>query len=143
MVRAQTQDTATAQEPGAPKTPAADRPGAPHPIGTDTQIRIARPSRNLATAMHFYVEGLGLEVLWHTTRRAPGKHDLLMVGPRGGVWHFELTHDPEQPLEPPRPSTISSSSTWGSPLARIWCAACWPPAALAWPPTIRTGTSTA
>ncbi|GGV14420.1 hypothetical protein GCM10010275_64620 [Streptomyces litmocidini] len=30
----------------------------------------------------------------------PGKHDLLMVGPPGGSRHFELTFDPEHPLEP-------------------------------------------
>ncbi|MDT0546542.1 MULTISPECIES: VOC family protein [Streptomyces] len=77
-------------EPGLPKPP----------LGTDTRIRIARPSRDLAAAMRFYVEGLGLDVLWRTTEHAPGKHDLLMLGPRDGVWHFELTHDPEQPLEP-------------------------------------------
>jgi hypothetical protein len=99
MDRAQTQDMATAREPGVTKRPAADRPDALHPIGTDARMRIARPSRNLAAAMHFYVEGLGLEVFWHTTGTPPGEHDLLMVGPRGGVWHLELTHDPE-PLEP-------------------------------------------
>ncbi|GAA1984877.1 VOC family protein [Kitasatospora viridis] len=64
------------------------------------QIRIARPSRDLAAAERFYVEGLGLDVLWRTSERVSGEHDLLMVGPAGGAWHFELTRDPEQPLEP-------------------------------------------
>ncbi|MFB7745207.1 VOC family protein [Streptomyces sp. NPDC056132] len=69
-------------------------------IDPASHIRVARPSGDLAAAQHFYVEGLGLDVLWRTTERVPGEHDLLMVGPPGGCWHFELTHDPERPLEP-------------------------------------------
>ncbi|MGW2787285.1 VOC family protein [Streptomyces populi] len=69
-------------------------------IDTATRIRVARPSRDLETAERFYVEGLGLDVLWRTTGRVPGEHDLLMLGLPGGAWHFELTHDPEQPLDP-------------------------------------------
>lgn len=69
-------------------------------IGPTTRIRVARPSRDLAAAERFYVEGLGLEVLWRTTERVPGEHDLLMVGPPGAAWHFELTRDPERPIEP-------------------------------------------
>lgn len=69
-------------------------------IDPKAPVRIARPSRDLAAAERFYVDGLGLDVLWRTTGRVPGEHDLLMVGPSGGAWHFELTHDPEQPLDP-------------------------------------------
>ncbi|MFF8837750.1 VOC family protein [Streptomyces sp. NPDC015130] len=69
-------------------------------IDAQTHVRIARPSRDLAAAERFYVEGLGLDVQWRTTARVPGKHDLLMVGPAGGGWHFELTRDPERPVEP-------------------------------------------
>ncbi|MGW2014260.1 VOC family protein [Streptomyces sp. NPDC001927] len=69
-------------------------------IDPSTHVRVARPSRDLAAAERFYVDGLGLDVLWRTTERVPGEHDLLMVGPRNGPWHFELTHDPEHPLEP-------------------------------------------
>lgn len=69
-------------------------------LDSSTQIRVARPSRDLAAAERFYVEGLGLEVLWRTTERVSGEHDLLMVGPPAGTWHFEITHDPENPLEP-------------------------------------------
>ncbi|HEY9368275.1 VOC family protein, partial [Streptomyces sp.] len=43
---------------------------------------------------------LGLDVLWRTTERVSGEHDLLMVGPAGGGWHFELALDPERPVEP-------------------------------------------
>ncbi|MFF5970564.1 VOC family protein [Streptomyces sp. NPDC012769] len=71
-------------------------------IDATTHIRVARPSRDLAAAERFYVDGLGLAVLWRTTDPAPGKHELLMVGPAGGGWHFELTRDPaaERPIEP-------------------------------------------
>ncbi|WP_024760667.1 VOC family protein [Streptomyces exfoliatus] len=69
-------------------------------IHAQTHIRVARPSRDLAAAERFYVDGLGLDVQWRTTTREPGKHDLLMVGPAGGGWHFELTRDPEHPVEP-------------------------------------------
>ncbi|MEV6957072.1 VOC family protein [Streptomyces sp. NPDC051183] len=69
-------------------------------INAQTHIRIARPSRDLAAVERFYVGGLGLDVQWRTTERVSGKHDLVMVGPAGGGWHFELTHDPENPVEP-------------------------------------------
>jgi catechol 2,3-dioxygenase-like lactoylglutathione lyase family enzyme len=69
-------------------------------IDAQTRVRIARPSRDIAAAERFYVDGLGLEVQWRSTERVPGKHDLLMVGPPDGSWHFELTHDPEHPLDP-------------------------------------------
>ncbi|GHJ36895.1 VOC family protein [Streptomyces sp. TS71-3] len=55
-------------------------------------IRIARPSADLAAAERFYVQGLGLSVLFRVAGRAEdGTHDLLMVGPAGGNWHLELT----------------------------------------------------
>ncbi|MFF4653041.1 VOC family protein [Streptomyces sp. NPDC001380] len=70
-------------------------------ITRDTRVRIARPSRDLVAAERFSVEGLGLDVLWRTTtERVSGKHDLVTLGLPGGSWHFELTHDPERPLEP-------------------------------------------
>ncbi|MER5297949.1 VOC family protein [Streptomyces lasiicapitis] len=69
-------------------------------IDSTTHVRVARPSRDLAAAERFYVDGLGLEVLWRTTERVSGEHDLVMVGLPGGAWHFELTHDPERPLDP-------------------------------------------
>ncbi|GLZ79901.1 glyoxalase/bleomycin resistance protein/dioxygenase [Actinorhabdospora filicis] len=74
-------------------------PPTPSPLAA-THVRVARPSRDLAAVERFYVAGLGLDVLWRTTERVSGEHDLVMVGPRGGAWHFELTHDPENPVEP-------------------------------------------
>lgn len=69
-------------------------------IDSTVHVRVARPSRDLAAAERFYVDGLGLTVLWRSTERVPGEHDLLMVGTPGAAWHIELTHDPENPLEP-------------------------------------------
>ncbi|MEU3406447.1 VOC family protein [Streptomyces sp. NPDC006670] len=69
-------------------------------IDAHTHVRVARPSRDLAAAERFYVEGLGLDVLWRTSGHVAGEHDLVMVGPAGGGWHFELTRDPENPVEP-------------------------------------------
>nr|WP_306211981.1 VOC family protein [Actinoplanes sp. RD1] len=53
-------------------------------------LRIARPCTDLAAAERFYVEGLGLQVLYRATASAPGEHDLLMVGAPGAAWHLEL-----------------------------------------------------
>ncbi|MFJ9824582.1 VOC family protein [Streptomyces sp. NPDC101160] len=77
-------------------------PGGPRVIDATTHVRVARPSRDLAAAERFYVDGLGLDVLWRKADPAPGEHELLMVGPAGGGWHFELTLDPaaEPPLVP-------------------------------------------
>ncbi len=69
-------------------------------IDAHTHVRVARPSRDLAAAERFYVDGLGLDVQWRTSGHVPGEHDLVMVGPAGGGWHFELTRDPENPVEP-------------------------------------------
>ncbi|MBT2402556.1 MULTISPECIES: VOC family protein [unclassified Streptomyces] len=69
-------------------------------IDSRTHIRVARPSLDLRAAERFYVYGLGLDILWRTPERVSGEHDLVMVGPAGGGWHFELTHDPENPVAP-------------------------------------------
>ncbi|MGW6819712.1 VOC family protein [Streptomyces sp. NPDC055005] len=69
-------------------------------IDSRTHVRVARPSLYLEAAERFYVDGLGLDVLWRTNGHVSGEHDLVMVGPTGGGWHFELTHDPENPIAP-------------------------------------------
>ncbi|MDH6545490.1 VOC family protein [Streptomyces sp. SPB4] len=69
-------------------------------IDSLTHVRVARPSLDLEAAERFYVQGLGLDVLWRTAGHVPGEHDLLMVGPAGGGWHFELTRDPGNPIAP-------------------------------------------
>jgi catechol 2,3-dioxygenase-like lactoylglutathione lyase family enzyme len=53
-------------------------------------IRLARPCRDLAAAERFYVEGLGLDVLWRGEGHGPGEHDILMLGWRAATWHLEL-----------------------------------------------------
>ncbi|MFB9238902.1 VOC family protein [Plantactinospora siamensis] len=66
-------------------------------------IRLARPSLDLAAAERFWVDGLGLSVLWRSAEVGPGEHDLLMVGWPGGPWHLELVGGPNL-AEPPRPT---------------------------------------
>ncbi|MDO9378838.1 MAG: VOC family protein [Nocardioidaceae bacterium] len=61
---------------------------------TTAPVRIARPSRNLDAARRFWVEGLGLSVLWSAGPDAEGGHALLMVGAPGASWHLELVDDP-------------------------------------------------
>lgn len=95
-------------------------------IDARTHVRVARPSRDLAAAERFYVDGLGLEVQWRTTERVSGKHDLLMVGPEGGGWHFELTRDPSTPWSLPRPPRTCSWSIWGRPSRRRRWSGCSP-----------------
>lgn len=75
------------------------------PLTGQSHIRIARPSRDLAAAERFWVQGLGLGVLHRGEGdHAAGEHDLLMVGLPDAPWHLELVGGPEQaPLEP-RPS---------------------------------------
>ncbi|MGW2396929.1 VOC family protein [Kitasatospora sp. NPDC001664] len=54
-------------------------------------VRIARPSRDLAAAERFWIEGLGLSVLWRSEPE-PGseEHALLMAGWPDAAWHLEL-----------------------------------------------------
>lgn len=71
-----------------------------------TRIRLARPSLKLAAAEHFYVDGLGLEVLYRH-RSQDGEASLLMLGLPGAIWHLELTHHPIHPLTPtPTPDNL-------------------------------------
>lgn len=66
-------------------------------------VRIARPSRDLARAERFWVEGLGLEVLHRKEAVSAGDDALLMLGwPQAG-WHLELVGDTESET-PPAPT---------------------------------------
>ncbi|MEV0646970.1 VOC family protein [Phytomonospora sp. NPDC050363] len=69
-------------------------------IEANTHVRIARPSRDLAAAERFYVDGLGLTVLYKETDPAEGEHELLMAGLPGAGWHFELTRGPSGTVVP-------------------------------------------
>lgn len=59
---------------------------------TTAAVRIARPSSDLAAIERFYVDGLGLSVLY---RKSDDSHRLLMVGWPDASWHLELIHDPQ------------------------------------------------
>jgi len=65
-------------------------------------LRIARPSPDLARAERFWVDGLGLSVLFRLDEEAEGGHALLMVGWPDAAWHLELVGDPgaETPPSP-------------------------------------------
>jgi catechol 2,3-dioxygenase-like lactoylglutathione lyase family enzyme len=62
--------------------------------GAANHVRIARPSHDLRASERFWVEGLGLEVLFRADHLAEGGHALLMVGWPGAAWHLELVGDP-------------------------------------------------
>lgn len=80
------------------------RPTAPvTSVPTGAPLRIARPTRDLAAAERFWLDGVGLDVLWRTADPSPGEHRLTMVGVPGGSWHLELVDDPES-AEASRPS---------------------------------------
>jgi len=69
----------------------------------DNHVRIARPSKHLARAERFWVDGLGLEVLLRIGAEAEGDHALLMLGWPQATWHLELVDDPEGET-PPAPT---------------------------------------
>jgi catechol 2,3-dioxygenase-like lactoylglutathione lyase family enzyme len=71
------------------------------PANGRSHIRIARPSRDLGAAEAFWIEGLGLSVLYRAEGGvAPGEHDLLMVGWPDASWHLELVHESAGPVGP-------------------------------------------
>ncbi|KAK2829872.1 hypothetical protein FQN49_007171 [Arthroderma sp. PD_2] len=86
------------------KPPLAKEPGSGKAPSASSHIRIARPSQNISKAERFYVDGLGLKVLWRCGPDATGGHPLLMLGWPGAAWHLELVDDshaetPAQPTE--------------------------------------------
>jgi catechol 2,3-dioxygenase-like lactoylglutathione lyase family enzyme len=68
-----------------------------------SHVRIARPSRDLDQAGRFWIDGLGLEVLYRAGTDAEGGHALLMLGWPEAAWHLELVEDPN--AESPASST--------------------------------------
>lgn len=67
--------------------------------GARDTIRIARPSHDIVKAERFYVDGLGLEVLYRVNpedeAQGNGGHvdHLVMLGFPGATWHLELVQD--------------------------------------------------
>ncbi|GHJ15030.1 VOC family protein [Micromonospora sp. AKA38] len=54
------------------------------PISADTHVRLARPSRDLAAAVRFWADGLGLDVLYRGAADGPGEHGLVARLERAG-----------------------------------------------------------
>lgn len=57
-------------------------------------MRIAQPRLDLDRAEHFWVDGLGLDVLYRAGPESEGGHPLLMLGWPEAAWHLELVGDP-------------------------------------------------
>ncbi len=70
------------------------------PLTTQTRIRLARPSLDLAAAERFYGQGLGLSVLHKHTAASDAEFSLLMLGLPGATWHLELTHSAQHRVAP-------------------------------------------
>ena len=60
-----------------------------------SHLRIARPSRDLRATERFWVDGLGLDVLYRADSSAEGGHALLMAGWPSAAWHLEFVDDRE------------------------------------------------
>lgn len=58
-------------------------------------LRIARPSLDLNAAERFWIEGLGLEVLYRVSPERPEESELLILGWPEATWHLELVRDPD------------------------------------------------
>jgi catechol 2,3-dioxygenase-like lactoylglutathione lyase family enzyme len=54
------------------------------------QLRIARPSDDLAGVIHFYRDGLGFEILCEF--KDHDGFDGVMLGRKGAAYHLEFTH---------------------------------------------------
>lgn len=55
-----------------------------------TQVRIARPTDKMEALVHFYSEGLGLQVIGSFKDHAG--YDGVMLGHPALSWHLEFTH---------------------------------------------------
>ena len=55
-------------------------------------VRLARPTRDLGAAVRFWVDGVGMAVLWRSGPQEP--HQLVAVGWSDATWHLELVEDP-------------------------------------------------
>lgn len=53
-------------------------------------LRVARPTDRLDQVIHFYTEGLGLQILYRFEDH--DSFDGVMVGMPGEAYHFEFTH---------------------------------------------------
>ncbi len=72
------------QQPGAMLSSMLPRPS--------SHLPIARPSQDLHRAERFWVDGLGLQVLYRTGAEAEGGHALVMLGWPEAAWHCCWRH---------------------------------------------------
>lgn len=92
--------TATPNEPSSSVFAPSDGTG--HFPGSGNHIRIARPTKDISKAELFYIDGLGMEVLYRVipndATQAADEHvdDLVMVGWPSASWHLELVLDHSQ-----------------------------------------------
>jgi hypothetical protein len=79
-----------------------------------SHLSIARPSRNLPACERFWVDGLGLEVLFRADSSAEGGHALMMVGWPGAAWHLEIVDDAEgeTPAAPTEEDLLVLCRSW-------------------------------
>src|ERR1700712_4999170 len=69
-------------------------------IDPAASVRLARPSRDLAAAERFYVQGLGLHVLYRAVAESADEHDLVIMGWPQAAWHLELVGGPHLKVAP-------------------------------------------
>lgn len=76
-------------------------------IPATATLRLARPTADLPALERFWVDGIGLSVLWRTDGAPSEGHELLMVGPAGAGWHLELVADADATAaNPPGPEDL-------------------------------------
>lgn len=91
-------------------------------IPATATLRVARPTADLAALERFWVDGVGLDVLWRTDGVPDHGHELLMVGPAGAGWHLELVADADA-AEQSRPGPEDLVVIYlGEPAAQEWVA---------------------
>lgn len=67
----------------------------------EAHLRIARPTADPARIRHFYVDGLGMTVLYEGTAQVGQRHwELLMCGFENSSWHLELTRSDPHAIVP-------------------------------------------
>lgn len=86
-----------------PPAPLAGQVGSGKAPSASCHLRIARPSLDIARTERFYIDGLGLSVLWRCGPETLGGHALVMLGWPGAAWHLEIVDD-SQGETPPRPT---------------------------------------
>ncbi len=69
-------------------------------LTAQTAIRIARPCTNFEKTKQFYVQGLGLEMLYQHLSSEDTEWSIMMLGIKNATWHLEFTQHPQHDLQP-------------------------------------------